>query len=141
MVRQRRKLLLSGLSSLPPLQLLPLARSWISPPAISVIGGDVTGAEYDPSQRAFIVHRTGIAKPTGFTLKLSASTANPLVNPAFVVENWDGPVKVTVSNKSTKSAGSVRVGYSNRLDGDCLVLFVELSSDEETQVRVDPVVK
>ncbi len=135
------KLLLSGLSSLPPLQLLPLARSWISPPAVSVIGGDATGAEYDPSQRAFIVHRMGMAKPTGFTLKLSASTANPLVNPAFVVENWDGPVKVTVSNKSTKSAGSVRVGYSNRLDGDCLVLFVELSSDEETQVRVDPVVK
>jgi hypothetical protein len=135
------KLLLSGLTSLSPSQLLPLAKSWISPPAVKVVEGDSAGAEYDPSQRAFVVHRSATAKAGGLTLKLAASAETPIVNPAFVIENWSGPVKVTVSRKGGKWDVPVRIGYSTRLESVSLVLYMGLTSNEETQVRVDPALK
>jgi hypothetical protein len=136
------KLLLDGLTTSAPLQLLPLAKSWISPPQIRVAQGVAIAAEYDPSQRAFVVHRSGGAKASGLTLKLAASAESPLHNPAFVIENWSEPARVTVSTKNAKLAGSIRIGYLHRLEGDCLVLFLmDINTTEETEVRVDPVVK
>lgn len=136
------KLLLNGLTASAPLQLLPLAKSWISPPQIQVAGGGAIAAEYDPSQRAFVVHRRVGAKASGLTLKLAASAESPLHNPAFVIENWSEPARVTVNTKNTKFAGSIRMGYLHRLEGDCLVLFLmDMNSTEETEVRVDAVVK
>lgn len=135
------KLLLSGLTSVSPSQLLPLAKSWISPPAISVADGNASGAEYDPSQRAFIVHRNASTKASGLTLKIAASELSPLVNPAFVIENWNGPAKVTISSKGAKLGGPIHIGYLHRLEGDSLVLFCDLNSGAETQVTVDPAVK
>jgi hypothetical protein len=126
---------------LSPSQLLPLAKSWISPPAVKVVEGDSAGAEYDPSQRAFVVHRSATAKAGGLTLKLAASAETPIVNPAFVIENWSGPVKVTVSRKGGKWDVPVRIGYSTRLESVSLVLYMGLTSNEETQVRVDPALK
>ena len=82
--RTETKLLLSGLTSLSPLQLLPLARSWISPPTITVTQGEAISAEYDPSQRAFIVHRSANAHASGLTIIVAASEASPLVNPAVL---------------------------------------------------------
>jgi hypothetical protein len=135
------KLLLSGLTSLPPTQLLPLARSWISPPAITVTQGDAISAEYDESQRAFVVHRSARAKSGNLTLRISASEASPLVNPAFLIENWSAPATVTVGSKGAKTSGSVRSGYAHHLGGDSLVLFVTLTSNAETEIKVDEAAK
>jgi hypothetical protein len=135
------KLLLTGLTSLPPAQLLPLAKSWISPPAITVSEGEATGAEYDPSQRAYLVHRTAAAKEGRLTLKLAASAAHPLVNPAFVIENWSGPAKVTVTTNRAKSGARIRMGYSHHIEGDSLVLFVDIDSGQETELQIDSAAK
>jgi hypothetical protein len=131
------KLLLNGLTALPPARLLPLARSWISPAAITVAAGDASGAAYDPAQRAFVVHRSATAKAGGLTLKLMASESSPLVNPAFVIENWNGAAKVTVGSKGAKSDTPVRIGYIHHLEGDSLVLYLEMTSSKETQIRID----
>jgi hypothetical protein len=135
------KLLLNGLTAQPAALLVPLAKSWISPPAITVASGDASGAEYDPAQRAFVVHRGANAKAGGVTLKLTASDVSPLVNPAFVIENWSGPTKVTVSGEGLKPGTPVRMGYVHHLEGDTLVLFVELNSSRETQIKVEAAAK
>ena len=82
------KLLLCGLNSQAPSALLPLAKSWLSPPSVRLLQGDATTADYDPAQRAFVIHRQLGAKGARLVVDLAASEAAPLVNPAFVVENW-----------------------------------------------------
>lgn len=135
------KLLLNGLTTSSPTQLLPLAKSWISPPAIKAVSGDATGAEYDPTQRAFLVHRPATAPSGPLTIAISASVESPLVNPAFVIENWNGPAKITASVKGTQVNIPVHIGYAHHLEGDCLIVFMEYSSSEETQVKIDPSAK
>jgi hypothetical protein len=132
------KLLLNGLTTSSTSQLLSLAKSWTSPPAIKSVSGDATGVEYDPAQRAFLVHRPAAAPSGALTLKISASAESPLVNPAFVIENWNGPVKITVSSKGAQVNSLAHIGYVPHLEGDCLIVFLEFSSSEETEVRIEP---
>lgn len=135
------KLLLNGLTTSSPSQLLPLAKSWISPAAIKAVSGDAIGAEYDPSQRAFLVHRPTAAPSRPLTLEISASAESPLVNPAFVIENWSGPAKISVTSKHAQVNSPVHVGYVHHLEGDCLIVFLELTSTDETHVQIDPSAK
>jgi hypothetical protein len=133
------KLLLDGLTTTSPEQLLLLAKSWIAPPAISAKNGDVTGAEYDPSQRAFLVHRPAAAPARTITLDISANSGSPLVNPAFVIENWSDAARITVTGKGVKVSCPAHTGYVHHLEGDSLIVFLEYSSTQETQVQIEPV--
>lgn len=135
------KVLLNGLTSSSPSQLLPLAKSWIAPPAIEIAGGDASGAKYDPTQRAFVVHRASAAPARPLTLKIAASADSPLVNPAFVIENWSAPARIAVSSNGAKASVPTHIGYAHHLEGDCLIVFLELSSSEDTQIQIDPAAK
>ncbi|MGB7549372.1 MAG: LamG domain-containing protein [Terracidiphilus sp.] len=136
--RTETKLLMDGLTSLPPQQLVPLAKSWLSPPSIHLTDGNAISADFDPSQRAFVIHRDQSAKAERLVLALDASADSPLVNPAFVVENWNGAAKVTVVSKGVKSDVPVHIGYVQHLSGDTLILFLPVQSQQPTQIRIDP---
>ena len=135
------KLLLNGLTTASPSQLLPLAKSWITPPAVKAVRGDASGTEYDPTQRAFLVRRPAAAPARPLTLSISANANSPLVNPAFVIENWSGLATVSVSSNGAKVSSPAHIGYAHHLEGDCLIIFLEYSSSEETQVQIDPTPK
>jgi hypothetical protein len=136
--RTETKLLMCGLTSQPPPQLLPLAKSWLSPPELKAIGVEVLSSEYDPSQRAFVVQLKHSAKPSTVVLTLDASSQSPLVNPAFVIENWSGDAKVWINGQPAKSAGSVHIGSSYSIEHEDLVLWMQLSSQERTVIRIEP---
>jgi hypothetical protein len=135
------KLLLCGLTTQDPAGLLPLAKSWLSPPTVRVQEGDAASVEYDPAQRAFIVHRQAGAKMSRLTLAAAASADSPVVNPAFVVENWSGPATVTVLVNGKKDAVAARTGNENALTGDSLVVYVPLQATQAVQIRIEPATK
>ena len=67
-------------------ELLPLARSWIAPPALEVASAGFAAEGYDRNQRAYVLRREG--GEGALELTLAASDASPLVNPAFVLLGW-----------------------------------------------------
>ena len=136
--RTETKLLMGRLTSLPPQQLVPLAKSWLSPPSIHVTDRSAISADFDPSQRAFVIHRDQSAKAERLVLALDASADSPQVNPAFIVENWNGPAKVEHVSKGLEFDVSVHIGYVQHLGGDSLILFLPVQSHQPLQIRIGP---
>ncbi len=124
--------------TLPPQQLVPLAKSWLSPPSIHVTDGNAISADFDQSQRAFVIHQDQSAKAERLVLALDANADSPLVNPAFIVENWNGPAKITVVSKGLEFDVRVDIGYVQHLGGDSLILFLPVQSHQPLQIRIDP---
>jgi hypothetical protein len=131
------KLLLCGLTTEPAPGLLPLAKSWLNPPAMRIVKGDGQKADYDPAQRAFVVHRSPAA-PAMLVLAAEASAESPLVNPAVVIENWTGSARVSVTVNGTKTAITARIGSEPHLEGDPLVIYLPFVATAAVQIRVEP---
>ena len=80
----QEKLLMEGMSKLGARELAPLARSWLQAPEIESLS-DCRDQRYDPSQRAYVLSATGAAP----SFRIAATAERPIVNPCFVVRNWN----------------------------------------------------
>lgn len=102
-----------------------LDRSWLHPPTVNVVGGG--SAVFDAGQRAYILEggaRKG-NKESEIKLTINASEASPLVNPAFVVNQWgDSAIKVRIDGAAL-GVGGYQVGYRRRLDRTDLVFWLD----------------
>ena len=132
------KLLLCGLTTANPASLLPLAKSWLSPPQATLAQPAAGEVKYDPAQRAFVVHRSAAAEPGRLTIHFSGSEQSPLVNPVLVLENWKTAAKVAVLIDGKKADIPVRSGIEHHLEGDSVVLFLKLESTHPVQIEIDP---
>ncbi|HTM81537.1 LamG domain-containing protein [Asticcacaulis sp.] len=127
------KLLMTGMTTKAATALLPLARSWISPPTIS--GPSTVTASYDPAQRAFTIQsEPPVVGP--LTLQLAASDASPLFDPAFVIEDWKGAAKVTVDGHDVDG---LKLGYVQGLTSTRLVVYLPIQITKPSTVTITPV--
>jgi hypothetical protein len=118
-----------GLTKEPIAALAKMDRSWLQPPAVTVAGEDFS-ASYDPTQRAYILTRQSATpeRKSKLELTVSASDRSPVVNPAFVIENWgDAPAKIRIDG-ATPSNGKVRTGLVHHLDGTDLIVWIQYQS-------------
>jgi hypothetical protein len=132
------KLLLCGLTSPDAPGVVTLAKSWLSPAAIAVTGQGVTAQQYDPAQRAFVVHRDAAPAPRPLTVTLAATSDNPLVNPALLIENWSGPVNVRVNGKPVSGKDHVRTGFNTNEGVSNLIVWLKLDANTKTVIQLDP---
>jgi hypothetical protein len=127
-------------------EVVPLARSWLSPPAIHATGtdGKIRECTYDMAQRAYLVENAKLSSSRSLVLKLDASEAKPAVNPAFLIQNA-GYKRAMVRVKGTGSSrGSVcRVGHYDALqfDGsrtwkDVLAVWIGRKSNEPIVIEI-----
>jgi hypothetical protein len=70
------KIMLAGMTTKSATELLPLAKSWLSPPQLTVNGAGFSSEGYDPSQRAFQFTRTSMGSAT-VQIHLQASADSP----------------------------------------------------------------
>lgn len=133
------KLLMSGLTNSKPKDLIPIAKAWLTPPNIDAHGSGVSGAEYDPAQRAFVIHGSNEMGSSKLDLSLQANAEKPVVNPAFVIENWAGEVQVRLNGKPVKDKKEIRIGHTHNLNGDDLILWLQLQSNEPLHIELEPV--
>ena len=133
------KLLLCGLAERDGAaeRLLPLAKSWISPPDVKMSVPEEGAVEYDPAQRAFVVHRKGDAVRGPFTILVDSSAERPLVNPAFVIDTADVPKKVRVWMDGKEAQVPVRMGTEHHLEGDQAVIYLEMTATEPTEIQIE----
>ena len=119
-----------GLTDKKAVELVPLSKSWNSPPVLDLQNEDLENTGFDTCQRAYTMHclTPGEIKTVNFTLQ--ASKNSPVVNPAVVIKNWgDSGVKLKVDGKEVTRGKTFRIGYECRLDGTDLVLWIKYETE------------
>jgi len=126
-----------GLTNKAAVSLLPLAKSWISPPPLKVIGSDITSEGYDYKQRAYII--TCNTAGSNLEFELSGSEDSPVVNPAFVIKDWgEADVNLKVNGKKIKRSEDCRFGHRHRLEGSDLIVWIKKESTKPIRISLSP---
>ena len=112
-----------------------LARSWAQAPALQSIAAGFAGGQYDRTQRAYVLRRTGPQRSLAF--RVDASEATPLQNASLLIEAWgEEQPAVEVDGRVLRRKDGLRVGHVRRLDRTDLVLWLPLSGTRPISVRV-----
>ena len=133
------KILMDGLTTKSVAELLPLAKSWISPPPVELGGGAYQSEGYDAAQRAFIVTAKNRTRPAALVLTLSATDSSPVVNPAVVIKGWgDASARLKINGQPANWGKDFRRGYVKHLDGSDLVVWIRGTSSAPVQITLTP---
>jgi hypothetical protein len=125
---------LYGMTDLPFDLLLPLAKSWIRAPGLRVISGDIESAEFDFSQRAYLLKCRRPEEPSA-ELELAAGPGSPLMNACLVIEGWgDTTPRVVMDGAELSRGNDYRLGHSRTLEGTDLLIWV--ARESSTPVRI-----
>jgi len=125
-------------------ELVPLAWSWIAAPRLVMDGVEpsYTQVTYDPARKAYIVPRKGRGATTlEFKLARNRRFWAPMciVNPAFVVKDWDQPgVALKVDGKTIEPGKDCRIGYEKTPTGKDLVIWLRMESDKNVAFSIAP---
>ncbi|MHC4646994.1 MAG: hypothetical protein ACYTBJ_15975, partial [Planctomycetota bacterium] len=130
---------LYGLTDRPAASLVPLAKSWISPPAIvsgdSWVSENMPSGVYDYKQRAYVLtmgKKTGCVK-----FVLNGSEDSPIVNPAFVIKNWgEADPMLTIDGLEFRRGRDFRYGHRHGLEGTDLIVWVKYESAKPAEFSI-----
>jgi len=110
-------------------EMADLANSWQNAPVMNITSGGFTGGAYELTERAYKVTKT---TGTDFTCTLPGSASNPIVRPAFVIDNWGaGPLPILNINGS-EYTGDTRMGF----EGDNLVVWCDYTAKASTNIQI-----
>jgi hypothetical protein len=118
--------------------LVPLGRSWLFPPSLTFKQGDFT-AMYDITQRCYVIsgYKEGTKEKLSFALEASADS--PIINPAFVVENWGyRNAEVMVNGNLVPRGKSFRYGHIRKVNRYDLVVWLQLDDVRDTEIAIQP---
>jgi hypothetical protein len=128
-------MIIYGLTDEPITSLVPLAKSWNHPPAVTDVKG-CTSQGYSKEQRAYQL----TAKASKLSFTLEASENSPVANPCFVIKNWDGgttKVGMQINTKSIPSGKDFRQGIIRDTDGTpTMVIWLKTQSTEPLQISI-----
>ena len=130
------KVLLEGMTNRPVVELLPLARFALNPPVVQPESKGFS-ARFDSNQKAYILTRHS-AETTKMSFSVRASEAQPLVNPALVVENWGDERLANVTLKGGAAQSSdIRQGIERRANGvNTLVVWLEVTCSNPVTIEL-----
>jgi len=130
-------LMLNGLTDKPAEALLPLAKSWLSPPKMDVEGAGYLSEGFDPTERSFVIARLGKDGPARLTVTLQASKDSPAVNPVLRIRRWDAALpRVEIGGRPAAAGKDARAGLIPGLDGDDLVLWIRGESTSPVRISI-----
>ena len=124
------KILMDGLTTLQPAELVPLAASWRSPAVLALKSGKEV--PYDPAQRAYVMP-AGLASPV--TMTLHADRQHPAVDLAFVAPRWRKPASIRVV-RGGPVIGDARIGQVGTLEGSYLVVYLPLHATGDVELEL-----
>jgi len=127
--------MLHGLTTKSATELVPLAKSWLSPPSIDLSGAGFESEGYDQTQRAFVVVRQDTATTPSLRLSLQASSESPLLNPGFVIKNWgDAQPKLRLDGRVVARGPDFRYGLVPTLNGSDLIVWLRMESTKPINI-------
>lgn len=129
------KIMLDGLTTKPLADLVQLAKSWLSPPKLEVEGKGFRSVGYDPTQRDFMLARTGEVKASSLHMLFDSSSTSPLYDPAMVVKDWgNAGATLTIDGKPVSRGKDYRCGHLYRLGGTDLVIWLRMKSSHPVRL-------
>ncbi len=128
-----------GMTDQPENILVDLARSWNSPPEMHIEFSDYESKGYDYKQRAFILNT--LNQGTTLNLTFDASEKSPLLNPVFVINNWDGSdIKLMINNKEIPRGKDFRYGIEYDVEGNnSLIAWINIRATSKMNISLIPV--
>jgi hypothetical protein len=109
--------------------LVPLARSWNNAPKATKLSG-CEWKGYDKGQRAFAIK----ANEDNISFTVKASKKAPLVNPCFIIEDWDSESQVVLNGQRLTDNKLVRQGLVRDVNGDLqLLVWLDMESNKSTK--------
>jgi hypothetical protein len=112
--------------------LAPAARAWLRAP---VLKGDGEEGRFDLTQRCYVISKG----PRPLKMRLEGSADSPILNPAFVVENWGpGGASLCLGGREIPQGKDFRVGHVRRVNSYDLVVWIKLESDAPAAVELTP---
>jgi hypothetical protein len=116
--------------------LIPLARSWEYAPDLTITSDGFSGGGYDKAERAYKIARDS-EQAVELTLTMNASSASPVYNPCFVIENWGVPARLSVNGQSVEAGTDFRQAVElNSQEVPSLVVWVKAESTSATTVTI-----
>ena len=126
--RSMTKLMLTGMTDKTVAELIPLTKSWSNPAEIEVKQSHFI-AEYKPEERAY--HIVLDENKENLDIVLKGSENSPVINPAFVIENWgDDEVELRINNNLIERGKDFRYGFRETLDNRDLIVWLRLEQAE-----------
>jgi len=124
-----------GLSDKPIEHLIKLARSWLQAPKLRIMDGAFSSQGYSRDQRAYLFTRGTRGQAGALKFALQATEDSPVVNPAFVIENWgQADAELKINGKRIKRGDTFRYGHRDTLDGTDLIIWLEAESFGPMQI-------
>ena len=128
-----------GLTNQPIEKLSYLARSWLQPAEIIIKNGPFISKSFNRNQRAFILSRNNKNVAESLEFEIAASDNSPIVNPAFVIENWgDSDAGLKINGQTVKRGKDFRFGHCYRLEGSDLIVWVKIESRKPVKFELTP---
>jgi hypothetical protein len=131
--RVKTRIMLHGMTEKKAPELVPLARSWLQPPGLSLATGQ---ARYEPAERAYVIR--GLA-PAGVEGTIHADEQHPSIKPALVLHGLrlERPV-VQIDGKPLEQGAGFQHGTIKELDQWKTVIWLNREFFEETALRIAP---
>jgi hypothetical protein len=125
-----QKIMMEGMSDKSPEELVPLAKSWLRPAKLEVKSG-CTSEGYDRAQRAYVLAAAG----PEISVVVKASKRRPMINPAFVIENWgEADAALSIDGEKIKCGENFRYGHRKTAEGSDLIVWIKKESTKPVQV-------
>jgi hypothetical protein len=129
---------LVGLTPQPIRELVTLARSWLSPPPLTLGRPGYTSEGYDREERAYVVRRDA-GPPVPLEMTIGASPASPLVHLAFVVRGWgEAGARLEMDGVKVPPGEGFRTGRRHTLESTDLIVWIDKTSTSPVQIRLVP---
>lgn len=123
-----------GATTRPAEDLVPLARSWLMPPEVVVEEG-AAASHYDPTQRCTILTGRDPGSSGDVRIRVEATAESPMVNPAFVVENWgQRKAALRMDAKDIPQGKDFRWGLIRRVNRYDLVVWIRATSERPVEL-------
>ena len=139
------KVILQGMTREPIAGVVPIARAWLQPPQLELMGkksgGSFKNEGFDRSQRAYVLsNQARDSKPSAVSIKLAASPRHPVVHPVFLIRNWaPAALSVKINDKKLTSGKDFRVGQERHLERTDTVIWLKVKSTEPIKISLVPV--
>lgn len=117
-----------GMTDLPAAELKYLNRSWNMAPALSKVSG-AENLGYEKGQRAYILRK----QSKKVTFSLDGSEESPVLNPCFVIKNWESDryARLMIDGKKVDAGIDVRQGIIRDTDGTrTLIIWIAQKSEK-----------
>ena len=119
--------------------LIPLARSWNCPAKLNLMAAGFESEGFNKYERAYVLSRKDSGSPSTLKFELAASEKSPIVNPAFIIKNWDAPAaELAINDEPVERGKDFRLGRRRTLETTDLVVWIKKETAAPITVSLSP---